>query len=81
LQESQANSEPGPILERSGGKIGAVEGVQAYKWFTVTVKGADCHTGTTDFENRSDAMLAAAKCIVHSHNKAAEMGCLASTVS
>lgn len=34
--------EQGPILESSGGKVGAVEGVQAYKWFTITVKGRDC---------------------------------------
>jgi hydantoinase/carbamoylase family amidase len=71
--------EQGPILEASGGKVGAVEGVQAYKWFTITVKGRDCHTGTTDFQNRSDAMLTAAKLILHSHNKASELGCLAST--
>ncbi|KAG9249048.1 hypothetical protein BJ878DRAFT_485857 [Calycina marina] len=71
--------EQGPILEASGGKIGAVEGVQAYRWYTVTVKGRDCHTGTTDFRNRSDSMLTAAKLILHSHNKASEMGCLAST--
>lgn len=51
----------------------------AYKWFKITVKGADCHTGTTDFQNRSDAMLTAAKLILHSHNKATELGCLAST--
>jgi hydantoinase/carbamoylase family amidase len=71
--------EQGPILESSGGKIGAVEGAQAYKWFIITVKGRDCHTGTTDFANRSDAMLTAAKLILHSHNKATELGCLAST--
>jgi len=71
--------EQGPILEASGGKIGAVEGVQAYKWYTITVRGQDCHTGTTDFKNRSDAMLTAAKLILHSHNRAAELGCLAST--
>jgi hydantoinase/carbamoylase family amidase len=71
--------EQGPILEASGGKIGAVEGVQAYKWYTITVQGRDCHTGTTDFKNRSDAMLTAAKLILHSHNKATELGCLAST--
>jgi acetylornithine deacetylase/succinyl-diaminopimelate desuccinylase-like protein len=71
--------EQGPILEGLNGKIGAVEGVQAYKWYTITVKGRDCHTGTTDFKNRSDAMLTAAKLILHSHNKATEMGCLAST--
>jgi hydantoinase/carbamoylase family amidase len=71
--------EQGPILESSGGKIGAVEGAQAYKWFTVIVRGRDCHTGTTDFQNRSDAMLTAAKLILHSHNKATADGCLAST--
>jgi hydantoinase/carbamoylase family amidase len=71
--------EQGPILENSGGKIGAVEGVQAFRWFIITVKGKDCHTGTTDFKNRSDAMLTAAKLIIHSHNKATELECLAST--
>ncbi|TAQ89124.1 hypothetical protein B7494_g2512 [Chlorociboria aeruginascens] len=71
--------EQGPILEGSRGKIGAVEGVQAYRWHIVTVKGRECHTGTTDFKNRSDAMLTAAKLILHSHNKATELGCLAST--
>lgn len=71
--------EQGPILEQSNGKIGAVEGVQAFKWFIITVKGRDCHTGTTDFKNRSDAMLSAAKLILHSHNKATQMSCLAST--
>lgn len=71
--------EQGPILEQSQGKIGAVEGVQAFKWFIVTVKGRDCHTGTTDFTNRSDAMLTAAKLILHSHNVASQMKCLAST--
>jgi hydantoinase/carbamoylase family amidase len=71
--------EQGPILEGSNGKIGAVEGVQAFRWHIITVKGRDCHTGTTDFSNRSDAMLTAAKLILHSHNKATELGCLAST--
>lgn len=71
--------EQGPILEGTGKKIGAVKGVQAYRWYTVTVRGRDCHTGTTDFSNRSDAMLTSAKLILHSHNRGAELGCLAST--
>lgn len=28
--------------------------VQAYRWHTLTVNGRDCHTGTTDFANRSE---------------------------
>jgi len=71
--------EQGPILEGSKGKIGAVEGVQAFRWHIITVKGRDCHTGTTDFKNRSDAMLTAAKLIHQSHNVASAFGCLAST--
>ena len=87
--------EQGPRLEAENHKIGIVQGVsllsgidyqlrsplqvQAYRWHTVTVKGCDCHTGTTDFANRSDAMLAAAKMILHSHRVATKHSCLAST--
>jgi hydantoinase/carbamoylase family amidase len=71
--------EQGPRLEAQSQKIGIVHGVQAYRWHTVTVKGRDCHTGTTDFANRSDAMLTAAKLIVHSHRLATKHSCLAST--
>ena len=53
--------------------------VQSYRWHTVTVKGRNCHTGTTDFANRSDAMLTAAKMILHSHRVATNHSCLAST--
>lgn len=53
--------------------------MQAYRWHTVTVRGQDCHTGTTDFSNRSDAMLTAAKLILHSHRLATKHSCLAST--
>jgi acetylornithine deacetylase/succinyl-diaminopimelate desuccinylase-like protein len=69
--------EQGLILERSRGKIGVVERVQACQWFTISVKGADCHAGTTDFINRSDALLTASKLILHSYNRATELGCLA----
>lgn len=71
--------EQGPILEAEGRKVGVVKGVQAYRWFTVTVKGRDCHTGTTSFAHRADAMLAAAKMIVYSHRAATARGGLAST--
>ena len=53
--------------------------MQAYRWHTITVEGRDCHSGTTDFENRSDALLTAAKLIVHSHRLGTRLSCLAST--
>lgn len=71
--------EQGPRLEAQSQKIGVVHGVQAYRWHTVTVHGRDCHTGTTDFANRSDAMLTAAKLILHSHRLATKYSSLAST--
>ncbi|OMP85480.1 putative hydrolase [Diplodia seriata] len=72
--------EQGPILETEKKKIGVVQGVQAYRWFTIDVKGRDCHTGTTPFPTRSDALLTASKLILHSHRLAtAHPSALAST--
>ncbi|KAM3556121.1 hypothetical protein MY1884_005221 [Beauveria asiatica] len=56
--------EQGPILEDEGRKIGAVQGVQAFKWFSIAVRGRDCHAGTTPLYARKDSVLAAAKMIV-----------------
>ena len=36
--------EQGPILERAGKKIGVVQGVQAYKWFTIDITGRGMST-------------------------------------
>ena len=71
--------EQGPILERTGNKIGVVQGGQAYKWLTVSVAGRDAHTGTTPFEARSDPLLAAARMIAASHDIAKDREALAST--
>ncbi|KAF4536506.1 N-carbamoyl-l-amino acid hydrolase [Lasiodiplodia theobromae] len=71
--------EQGPVLEAEGKKIGVVEGVQAYKWFTVDIKGREAHTGTTPLSNRTDALLLASKLILHSHRLATAHNALAST--
>ncbi|KAK1516772.1 hypothetical protein CPAR01_16388 [Colletotrichum paranaense] len=71
--------EQGPILEASNQCIGVVQGVQASKWFTITVGGRDSHTGATNFENRSDALLTSAQMILRSHQVATEFKSLAST--
>jgi hydantoinase/carbamoylase family amidase len=71
--------EQGPLLEMSNKKIGVVTGVQAYKWFTINVKGRDTHTGTTDLKSRADALLTASKMILHSHRLATANAALAST--
>lgn len=71
--------EQGPILEVEGRRIGVVEGVQAYKWFTVTVHGQESHTGATSFQHRADALLTASKMILASHKIARRHKALAST--
>lgn len=71
--------EQGPILEASGKKVGIVQGGQAYKWFDINIRGRECHTGSTPFDTRSDAMLCASKIIVESNHIAKEHSGLAST--
>ncbi|KKY31814.1 putative n-carbamoyl-l-amino acid hydrolase [Diaporthe ampelina] len=71
--------EQGPVLEAQQQKIGVVQGVQAYKWFTVDVEGRASHTGTTPFSARADALLLASKLITHSNRVAAKHSALAST--
>ncbi|KAF2629264.1 amidase [Macroventuria anomochaeta] len=71
--------EQGPILEMEKQKIGVVNGVQAYKWYTIEVEGRAAHTGTTPYGARADALLGAARMIAHSNKKGHELSALAST--
>jgi len=47
--------EQGPILERAGQTIGAVENLQGISWQKITIKGAANHAGTTPMDMRQDA--------------------------
>lgn len=71
--------EQGPILEMERRRIGVVHGVQAFKWFEVTVHGRDSHAGTTPMNARMDAMLCAAKLIVQANKIAKAHDGLATT--
>lgn len=55
--------EQGPILEAEGITIGVVTGVQASRWFEVTVTGVACHAGSTPMRLRHDALVGAAKMV------------------
>ncbi len=52
--------EQGPVLDRDGGVVAAVTGVQAIRWFEVTIEGESNHAGTTPILYRRDAGLVAA---------------------
>jgi N-carbamoyl-L-amino-acid hydrolase len=55
--------EQGPILEAEGRDIGVVTGVQAMRWYEVTISGQDAHTGATPMHLRKNALLGAARMV------------------
>ncbi len=66
----EVHIEQGPHLEAEGKDIGVVTGVQAMRWYEVTVVGQDTHAGTTPMLRRHDALLGAAR-LVEAINAAA----------
>ncbi len=59
--------EQGPILEAEGKTIGVVTGVQGMRWYEVTVRGQESHTGATPMGLRKNALLGAARMIEAIH--------------
>ncbi len=55
--------EQGPILDRDGIAVGAVENLQGISWQRVTISGVANHAGTTPMDMRHDAGFAAASVI------------------
>jgi N-carbamoyl-L-amino-acid hydrolase len=66
--------EQGPVLEREGIGIGAVEGVQGISWTEIRITGVSNHAGTTPMALRHDAGYAAAAIAVFVRELAREMG-------
>lgn len=62
--------EQGPILDKTGIPIGAVENLQGISWQRVTIKGVANHAGTTPTDMRRDAGLAAARVITYLRDRA-----------
>jgi N-carbamoyl-L-amino-acid hydrolase len=59
--------EQGPILEAESKMIGIVTGVQGMRWYEVTVRGQESHTGATPMGLRKNALLGAARMIEAIH--------------
>ncbi len=66
--------EQGPVLEKEGICIGAVEAIIGISWQEVTLRGAANHAGTTPMDLRRDAGLAAARIAAYLRDLAAELG-------
>lgn len=62
--------EQGPVLEREGVAIGAVESLQGISWQRVTIQGVANHAGTTPMSLRHDAGHAAARVITFLRERA-----------
>ena len=62
--------EQGPILEREGITIGAVENLQGISWQRVVIDGDANHAGTTPITMRRDAGYAAARIITFLRDRA-----------
>jgi len=60
--------EQGPILEAEAKMVGVVTGVQGMRWYEVTVKGQEAHTGATPMKLRRNALLGAARMIEAIHD-------------
>jgi beta-ureidopropionase / N-carbamoyl-L-amino-acid hydrolase len=59
----EVHIEQGPYLENEDKDIGIVTGVQAMRWYEVTVTGQDTHAGTTPMTRRMDALVGAARLV------------------
>ncbi|MDQ0561103.1 N-carbamoyl-L-amino-acid hydrolase [Rhizobium mesoamericanum] len=62
--------EQGPVLEREGLLLGAVENLQGISWQRVTIEGDANHAGTTPISMRRDAGFAAARVVTFLRERA-----------
>lgn len=62
--------EQGPVLEREGIPVGAVQNLQGISWQKVTIDGDANHAGTTPISMRRDAGHAAARVITFLRDRA-----------
>ena len=66
--------EQGPVLDREGVTIGAVDGVQGISWTRFELTGVSNHAGTTPMRMRRDAGLPAARVACFARDLAREQG-------
>ncbi len=62
--------EQGPVLEREGVPVGAVENLQGISWQRITIEGEANHAGTTPISMRRDAGHAAARIVTFLRDRA-----------
>jgi acetylornithine deacetylase/succinyl-diaminopimelate desuccinylase-like protein len=71
LRESpllEVHIEQGPVLERLGEPLGIVTGVAGQARGAITFEGRAAHAGTTPMQERSDALVEAARFVLHARD-------------
>ncbi|HKU17165.1 MAG TPA: M20 family metallo-hydrolase [Steroidobacteraceae bacterium] len=66
--------EQGPVLDREGGTLGAVQDLQGISWQELTIRGVSNHAGTTPMRLRHDAGYCAARVAVFVRELAQRFG-------
>jgi N-carbamoyl-L-amino-acid hydrolase len=66
--------EQGPVLDREGRSLGAVQDLQGISWREVVIRGTSNHAGTTPMSMRRDAGYCAARISVFVRELARRMG-------
>lgn len=70
----EAHIEQGPVLEAEQLALGVVSGIAAQRRYTLTVNGLAGHAGTSPMPLRSDALTAAAECVLAAEAVARQAG-------
>jgi acetylornithine deacetylase/succinyl-diaminopimelate desuccinylase-like protein len=70
----EVHIEQGPVLERLGEPLGIVTGIAGQVRGTVTFEGRAAHAGTTPIDERADALIEAAKFVLHVRESARDGG-------
>lgn len=66
--------EQGPVLDKEGGALGAVQDLQGILWHELVIRGMSNHAGTTPMRLRHDAGYCAARISVFVRELAQRMG-------
>ena len=66
--------EQGPILERTGRRLGIVTAIAGQRRFRVTVEGTSGHAGTVPMDGRADPLSAAAEIVLALEGAARQAG-------
>jgi allantoate deiminase len=72
--------EQGPILERTGARLGIVTAIAGQRRLSVVVQGVAGHAGTIPMRGRADALVAASELVLAIERAAIEVGDAVATV-